>query len=207
MAARTGTAHVVTTTRKYKDRVYSTHLLRRSYREGGAVKDETLGNLSHLPDALVEIIRRSLQGETYVPLAQSFEIACSRAHGHVQAVATAMQRLGFASLVAAKRCRERDLVLAMVAARIVAPQTKLATTRWWHTTTLAEDFGVSEASEDDLYAAMDWLLQRQGNIEKKLAAWHLHTGGLVLYDLSSSYFEGVSCPLAKRGYSRDGKHG
>ena len=207
MPARTGTVHVVTTTRKYKDRVYRTHLLRRSYREGGTVKNETLGNLSHLPDAVVEIVRRSLQGETFVPLAQTFEIVGSRAHGHVQAVATTMQRLGFASLIASKPCRERDLVLAMVASRIVAPQTKLATTRWWHTTTLAEDFAVTDASEDDLYAAMDWLRQRQDTIEKNLAARHLSTGGLVLYDLSSSYFEGTSCPLAKRGYSRDGKHG
>jgi transposase len=207
MPARTGTAHVVTTTRKYKDQVYRTHLLRRSYREGGRVKNETLGNLSHLPDALVEIIRRSLQGETFVPLAQTFEISCSRAHGHVQAVAKALQRLGFASLIASKPCRERDLVLAMVASRIVAPHTKLATTRWWHTTTLAEDFGVADASEDDLYAAMDWLLQRQDTIQKKLAARHLGQGSLVLYDLSSSYFEGTTCPLAKRGYSRDGRRG
>jgi transposase len=207
MPARTGTAHVVTTTRKYKDRVYRTHLLRRSYREDGTVKNETLGNLSHLPDELVDIIRRSLQGETFVPVTQAFEITRSRAHGHIQAVETAMQRLGFASLIAAKPCRERDLVLAMVASRIVAPQTKLATTRWWQTTTLAEDFGVSDANESALYAAMDWLLQRQGTIEKKLAARHLSAGGLVLYDLSSSYFEGTTCPLAKRGYSRDGKHG
>jgi transposase len=196
-----------TTTRKYKDRVYRTHLLRRSYREGGAVKNETLGNLSHLPDALVEIIRRSLRGETFVPLAQTFEISASRAHGHVQAVAAAMRRLGFAALVASKPCRERDLVLAMVAARILAPHTKLATTRWWHTTTLAEDFGVAEATEDDLYAAMDWLLGRQGLIQKKLAARHLAADSLVLYDLSSSYFEGSTCPLGKFGYNRDGKKG
>src|SRR6202022_4678407 len=104
MATRNGTAHVVTTTRKYKDRVYRTHLLRRSYREDGTVKNETLGNLSHLPDALVEIIRRSLQGETFVPLTQTFEISRSRAHGHVEAVATTMQRLGLASLIASKTC-------------------------------------------------------------------------------------------------------
>ena len=207
MPTRTGIAHVVTTTRKYKDRVYRTHLLRRSYRESGTVKNETLGNLSHLPDALVEIIRRSLQGETFLPLAQTFEISRSRAHGHVQAVATAMQRVGLASLIASKPCRERDRVLAMVAARIVAPQTKLATTRWWHTTTLADDFGVADAGEDDLYAAMDWLLARQHTIEQKLAARHLGAGSLVLYDLSSSYFEGTTCPLAKLGYSRDGKRG
>ena len=207
MAARTGTAHVVTTIRKYKDRVYRTHLLRRSYREGGSVKNETLGNLSHLPDDLVEIVRRALQGETFVPLGQAFEVLRSPAHGHAQAVTTAMQRLGFASLIASKPCRERDLVLTMVAARILAPHTKLATTRWWHTTTLAEDFDVADANEDHLYAAMDWLLQRQNTIQKKLAARHLSAGGLVLYDLSSSYFEGTTCPLAQRGYNRDGKRG
>jgi len=207
MPARTGTAHVVTTTRKYKDQVYRTHLLRRSYREEGVVKNETLGNLSHLPDALIELIRRSLQGETFVPLGQAFEVVRSRSHGHVQAAALTMQRLGLAGLIASKPCRERELVLAMVASRIVAPHTKLATTRWWHTTTLAEDFGVANANEDDLYAAMDWLLARQGAIQKKLAARHLSAGGLVLYDLSSSYFEGSTCPLARIGYSRDGRHG
>jgi hypothetical protein len=207
MAARTGTAHVVTTTRKYKDRVYRTHLLRRSYREDGVVKNETLGNLSHLPEALIEIIRRSLQGESFVPVAQALEITQSRPHGQVQAVAAAMRQLDLATVIASKPSRERDLVLAMVAARIIAPQTKLATTRWWHTTTLAEDFGVAEASEDDLYAAMDWLLGRQDAIQKKLAARHLRAGSLVLYDLSSSYFEGTTCPLAKLGYSRDGKKG
>jgi len=207
MPARTGTAHVVTTTRKYKDQVYRTHLLRRSYREDGVVKNETLGNLSHLPDALIDIIRRSLQGESFVPLGQAFEVVRSRAHGPAQAVALTLQRLGFASVLGSKPCRERDLVLAMVASRILAPHTKLATTRWWHTTTLAEDFGVADASEDDLYAAMDWLLARQDTIQKKLAVRHLSEGGLVLYDLSSSYFEGSCCPLAKLGYSRDGKKG
>jgi transposase len=207
MAARTGTAHVVTTTRKYKNQIYRTHLLRRSYREGGVVKNETLGNLSHLPEHLIDIIRRSLQGEQFVPLAEAFEVTASRAHGTVQAVGVAMQRLGLASLIASKPCRERDRVLAMVAARIVAPHTKLATTRWWHTTTLAEEFGVVDADEDDLYAAMDWLLARQDKIEKKLAGRHLSEGGLVLYDLTSSYFEGTTCPLAKLGYNRDGKKG
>jgi transposase len=207
MPARTGTAHVVTTTRKYKDQVYRTHLLRRSYREDGVVKNETLGNLSHLPEPLFDIIRRSLQGENFVPAAQAFEVVRSQAHGHVQAVSMAMQRLDFAALLGTKPCRERERVLAMVAARILAPHTKLATTRWWHTTALAEDFGVADASEDDLYAAMDWLLVRQPAIQKKLAARHLRAGGLVLYDLSSSYFEGTCCPLAKLGYSRDGKKG
>lgn len=207
MAKRTGTAHVVTTTRNYKNQVYRTHLLRRSYREGGKVKNETLGNLSHLPDSLIDIVRRSLQGETFVPLDEAFEVVGSRSHGPVQAVAAAMQRLGFASLIATKASRERDLVRAMIAARIIAPHTKLATTRWWHTTTLAQDFGVADATEDELYAAMDWLLARQGRIQKKLAARHLQEDSLVLYDLSSSYFEGKTCPLARLGYSRDGKKG
>ena len=207
MSKRTGTAHVVTTTRKYKNRVYRTHLLRRSYREDGKVKNETLGNLSHLPKSLIDIIRRSLQGETFVPVASAFEVLDSRSHGPVQAVALAMQRLGFAALIASKPSRERDLVCAMVAARIIAPQTKLATTRWWHTTTLAEHFRVTDATEDELYVAMDWLLAGQSRIQKKLAARHLHEDSLVLYDLSSSYFEGKTCPLAQRGYSRDGKKG
>lgn len=184
-----------------------TVLLRESYREGAKVHKRTLANLSSWSLAQVEAMRAVLRGEELRPIAQCFEITASRSHGHVQAIIVAMQRLGFASLIAAKPGRERDLVLAMVAARILAPSPKLATTRWWHTTTLAEDCGVADASEDDLYAAMDWLLQRQERIQKKLAARHLHAGGLVLYDLSSSYFEGTTCPLAKRGYSRDGKHG
>ena len=207
MPARTGAAHVVTTTRTYKGKVYRTHLLRRSYREGGAVKNETLGNLSHLPEPLIEIIRRSLQGETFIAPGEAFEVIRSRAHGHVQAVAAAMQRLGLAALLGSKPSRERELVLAMVAARILAPHTKLATTRWWHTTTLAADFGVADANEDDLYAAMDWLLARQDTIQNKLSHRHLSDGALVLYDLSSSYFEGTTCPLAKLGHNRDGKKG
>ena len=180
-----------------------TVLLRESYREGRRVGKRTLANLSSLSAAQIEAIRAALRGEAWQPVAQSFVVTASRAHGHVHAVALTMQRLGFAALIATKPCRERDLVLAMVAARILAPHTKLATTRWWHTTTLAEDLGVVEATEDELYAAMDWLLERQARIEKKLAARHLRAGGLVLYDLSSSYFEGTTCPLARIGYSRD----
>lgn len=205
MSQRGGAVHVVTTRRHYKGRVYSSHLLRRSYREGNQVKNETLGNLSHLPESLIEVIRRALRGETFVALAERLEIVRSIAHGHVQAVRAAMQRLGFESLIASRASPERDRVCAMVAARILAPHTKLATTRWWHTTTLAEEYGVSEADEDDLYAAMDWLLERQGHIERKLAARHLQHGALALYDLTSSYFEGTHCPLAKIGHSRDGK--
>ena len=169
-------------------------LLRESYREGGRVRNRTLANLSHWPVAKIDALRALLRGQPVAAGAPavepSFEIIASRAHGPVHAVALAMQRLGLATVIAAKPCRERDLVLAMVAARIVAPHSKLATTRWWHTTTLAEDFGVAEANEDELYAAMDWLLARQDRIQQKLAARHLREDGLVLYDLSSSYFEG-----------------
>jgi hypothetical protein len=183
------------------------YLLRESFREGSKVRKRTLANLSALPDEQIFAIRAVLRGEKLHPVNELFEVIESRPHGHVEAVRVAMQRLGFESLVASRRCRERDLVCAMVAARIIAPQTKLATTRWWHTTTLAEDLGVADADEDNLYAAMDWLLERQGAIEKKLAARHLGEGSLVLYDLSSSYFEGIACPLAKLGYNRDGKKG
>ena len=131
MATRGGPVHVVTTSRSYKGRTYRTHLLRRSYREDGKVRNETLGNLSHLPDELIDVIRRSLKGERFVSAEDSFHVVVSKAHGHVLAVQTAMQRLGFAKLIDATPSRQRDLICAMVAARIVAPQTKLATTRCW----------------------------------------------------------------------------
>jgi hypothetical protein len=205
MSERGGAVHVVTTRRRYKGRVYATHLLRRSYREDGRVKNETLGNLSHLPESLIDVVRRSLRGETFVPMAARLEVLGARAHGHVQAVRLAMQRLGIESLIGSRPRPERERICALIAARVLAPHTKLATTRWWHTTTLAEEFGVSAADEDDLYAAMDWLLQRQPVIERKLAARHLGEGSLALYDLSSSCFEGTHCPLGRIGYNRDGK--
>ena len=183
------------------------YLLRESFREGAKVRKRTLANLSSLPDEQIFAIRAVLRGEKLHPVGELFEAIASRLHGHVQAVRVAMQRLGFESVLGSRRSRERDLVCAMAAARIISPHTKLATTRWWHTTTLAEEFEVTDADEDDLYAAMDWLLERQGAIEKKLAARHLGEGSLVLYDLSSSYFEGSTCPLAKLGHNRDGKKG
>jgi transposase len=184
-----------------------TYLLRESFREGKRVRKRTLANLSTLADEQIEAIRRVLRGEPLCAPAALFEIVGSRPHGHVQAVAVAMQRLQVERLLAARPSRERDVVCAMIAARVLAPHTKLATTRWWHTTTLADEFGVAQADEDDLYAAMDWLLAHQDTIQKKLAARHLADGGLVLYDLSSSYFEGTRCPLAKLGYNRDGRKG
>jgi transposase len=184
-----------------------TYLLRESYREGTRVRKRTLANLSSLSEGQIRALRAVLAGESMAPVGEQFKVLASRPHGAVQAVRVAMQRLGIEALIASRPSPVRTLVCAMVAARIVAPHTKLATTRWWHTSTLAEEFGVSEADEDDLYAAMDWLLEQQGAIQKKLAARHLSAGGLVLYDLSSSYFEGSHCPLARIGYNRDGKRG
>jgi transposase len=182
-------------------------LLRESYREGGKVKKRTLANLSSLPADQIEAIRAVLRGDKLAPVAEAFTIVEAQPHGHVQAVMAAMKQLGMAELIASQPDARRDRVLAMLAARILSPHTKLATTRWWQQSTLAQEFGVTKADEDDLYEAMDWLLARQDRIQKKLAARHLKAGGLVLYDLSSSYFEGKQCPLAKRGYSRDRKSG
>ncbi len=184
-----------------------TILLRESYRDGDKVKKRTIGNISSLSMDKVELIRRVLRGDSLVPVTGLFENSSSFHHGHVKAVHMAMKRLGIDRLIASRPSRERDLVLAMVAARIVDPNSKLATTRWWKNTTLPEMFGVTDAAEDELYSAMDWLQARQGGIEKKLAARHLQEGGMVLYDLSSSYVEGTHCPLAARGYNRDGKQG
>ena len=182
-------------------------LLREGYREHGKVKNRTLANLSHWSPEKVDLLRRVLRDERLAPVDQLFEVVTSSHHGQVQAVRTAMQRLDFERLIASRPSRERSLVTAMVAARILQPHSKLATTRWWHVTTLPEILGVGDATEDDLYEAMDWLLARQERIEKKLAARHLRENGLVLYDLTSSYFEGTTCPLAALGHNRDGKKG
>ena len=198
--------HVVTTRRHYKDRVYETHLLRRSYREGGKVRNETLANLSHLPGEVLEVIRRALKGEELVAAGESFEVARSLPHGHVAAVWAQARRVGFPDLLG-PRCRERDLAVALVVARVCRPASKLATTRWWVDTTLAADLEVAGASTDEVYAAMDWLAGRQPDIEAALARRHLRSGGLAYFDLSSSWMEGHCCPLAARGYSRDHKAG
>ena len=184
-----------------------TVLLRESYRDGKTVKKRTLANLSALPAEQIELIRQVLRGEKLVAPASLFEIDASRHHGHVQAVWLAMQRLGLAQLLSTRPCAERQRVLAMIAARILSPNSKLATTRWWDTTTLPELFELDACDEQALYAAMDWLLERQDAIQGKLAQRHLQPGDLVLYDLSSSYFEGSTCELAALGYNRDGKRG
>lgn len=207
MNAKNRGVHVVTTSRSYKGKIYRNHLLRRSYRENGKVKKKTVANLTRLGDGIVELIRRALHGEDMVPANELFDVLRSPHHGHVDAVLTAVKRLGLETLIASRPSRERDLVIAMVVARILEPQSKLATTKWWGTTTLPEMLEVGDATEDDLYAAMDWILKQQGRIEKKLAARHLSNDSMVLYDLTSSYFEGITCPLAALGYPRDGISG
>ena len=184
-------------------------LLRESYREGGKVRKRTVGNISNLPMGQIESIRRVLKGQHLVSTDELFEIVenGSPDHGNVEAVMTAMTKLGFDRLLCSRSSRQRDLIVAMVAARILKPQSKLATTRAWSETTLTDVLGIGHPDEQELYEAMDWLLERQDDIEKKLASRHLKEGSLALYDLTSSYFEGVTCPLAARGHNRDGKKG
>jgi hypothetical protein len=182
-------------------------LLRESYRRGSRVLKRTLANLSEWPPAKIQAFRRLLRDEPLLPPAQLFQIERSLPHGHVQAVLGLMRKLGVDTLLGAKRSRARDLALAMIAERLVAPVSKLATTRLWHSSTLAEELGVGEAREDELYAALDWLLERQAAIEAKLAARHLQPGACALYDVSSSYYYGQHCPLARYGHDRDGKRG
>jgi hypothetical protein len=188
-------------------REYRQVLLRRSYRNAaGKPSKETLANLSSLPDPAVHALRLALAGKTLVDVDQAFEIERSVAHGHVAAVHAMAARLKFGELLG-PRCRERDLAYALILSRAVAPASKLSTIRWWADTSVGADLDVADARSDEVYASMDWLLARQEQIEKTLAARHLQPGGMALFDLSSTWMEGKSCPLTKFGYSRDGKRG
>lgn len=203
----TGAIHVVTNRRQGKHREYVTHLLRRSWREGGKVRNETVGNISHLPEEVVELVRLALRGERFVGFDERFAIERSVPAGHVEALLTMARHLELARLIDRRASRERALCLAMVLQRVIAPRSKLAMTRTFGQSTLASELSVEGADEDELYLALDWLLERQERIEAALARRHLGEGTLVLYDVSSSYFEGRSCPLAQHGYSRDRKPG
>ncbi len=182
-------------------------LLRESVRQGKKILKRTVANLSSLSIEQAQAIRRILKGEQLVRPEAHFDILSSRAHGHVDAVLLAIRRLGLDKLIASRRCKERDLIIAMIASRILGPESKLSLSRSWENTTLGDLLGVEGADEDVLYAAMDWLYERQERIEQRLAERHLQAGARVLYDLSSSYFEGKQCPLAARGYCRDQKKG
>lgn len=187
------------------------YLLRESYRENGKVKNRTLANLSKLPPEQIELLRRVLKGEALLGVDDALEIAASLPHGHVAAVVGTLKKLGVPALLDRRRSPERQRVLAMIAARVLAPGSKLATARGLGeeaaTSTLGESLALGSLDADDLYDAMDWLLSRQAHIESELARRHLGSGVLVLYDVTSTYFEGRTCPLAQFGYSRDGKRG
>lgn len=202
--------HVVTTRRQHGEKVYETHLLRRSYREDGKVKNQTLANLSHLPPQALVAVKATLRGQVLVGADEAVEISRSLPHGHVAAVVEQAHALGLPGLLGPAG-RARDLAFALIVARVCRPASKLATTRWWADTTLAHDLGVADASTDEVYAALDWLVSRQDAIEAKLARKHLtgeaNPDRLALFDLSSSWVTGRCCPLAARGYSRDGKKG
>jgi hypothetical protein len=215
MPKRGGAVHVTSHRRHYvgkdgRETTYETHLLRRSWREDGRVRNETVANLSHLPGELIELISRSLKGEAFVPASAAATVTRSLPHGHLAAVWAQAKALGFPALLGPAG-PHRDLALALIVSRVIRPGSKLATTGWWADTTLGADLGIAGASTDEVYAAMDWLQARQDSIQATLAARHLAPGanpaGMALFDLSSSWLEGSHCPLAARGYSRDGKKG
>jgi hypothetical protein len=185
------------------------YLLRRSYRdERGRPRNETLANLSALPDHVIEALGKMLRGATLVDAEAAFEVERSVPHGNVAAAHVMASGLGLAGLLGPP-CRERDIAYALIVSRAVRPESKLSTARWWQAgdTTLGADLSVADASTDEIYAAMDWLVSRQRQIEKQLAARHLSPGGIAMYDLSSSWVEGSCCELAAFGHSRDGKRG
>jgi transposase len=182
-------------------------LLRESFREGDKVHKRTLVNLTKWPEHIVDGLRSLLKGTPLIAAEQQFAIQQSLPHGHVRAVLDFIQHLGLDKMIAPLRSRERDLVMAMIAERIIDPCSKLATTRAWHSTTLSQELDVCDADEDELYSAMDWLLKHQRSIENSLARRHLQNGSMVLYDVSSSYYEGHCCPLAQFGHNRDEKIG
>jgi transposase len=187
--------------------VYTSYLLRRSYREGGKVRHENLGNLSHLAPEIIDAVRKMLAGRALVDLDERFQIESSRPHGHVAAVLHVLRELDLERLLSREQSRERDLAVAMICQLLIAPASKLSMTRRFSQTTLAEELSLGEVTEAELLETMDWLLSRQQRIERTLARRHLSEGGFVLYDLSSSYLEGRCCPLAALGHNRDGKKG
>lgn len=182
-------------------------LLREAWREGKKIRKRTIANLTSWPDEKIDALRRLLRDDKLIAAERAIVIERSIPHGHVEAVLTAIRKSGLETMICSRRCREADLVIAMIAERLLDPCSKLATTRLWHTTTLADELGVAQADEDDLYAALDWLFAKQPRIEKNLAGRHLTEGATVLYDVTSSYYEGQTCSLAKFGHNRDGKKG
>jgi hypothetical protein len=216
MTRNSGKVHVVRVKKtgyvdkQGRERDYSSAYLRRTYRDGGKVKNETVANISALPNHVIDLIDAGLKGQQLVPAAQAVTITASLPHGHVAAAHAMAKKLGLPALLGPAG-RQRDLALALIISRVVRPGSKLSTLAWWADTTLGADLGVAGASTDDIYAAMDWLAGRQDAIEAELARRHLapqaNPARMALFDLSSSWLEGTRCPLAARGYSRDGKKG
>ena len=215
MGKQSGAVHVVRVRKSHVDkggvrRDYQSAYLRRTFREGGKVRNETVANLSALPAHLVDWVEAGLKGKSLVPADQAATITASVPHGHVAAVSAQANTLGLPALLGPAG-RVRDLALALIISRVIRPASKLATASWWDDTTLGVDLEVAGASTDEVYACMDWLLDHQDAIEAKLAQRHLagpaNPSRMALFDLSSSWMEGSHCPLAKRGYSRDGKKG
>ena len=215
MPRKQGRVHVVRVRKTHVDkqgrrREYTSAYLRRTYRDGAAVRNETVANLSMLPAEAVDAIEATLKGQTLVPAGSEFTIVRSLPHGHVAAVAAMARQLGLPALLGPAG-RRRDIVLALIVSRVLRPKSKLSTLAWWPDTTLGVDLGVAGACTDEVYAAMDWLAGRQEAIESKLAAKHLapevNPGRMALFDLTSAWVTGRCCELAARGYSRDGKKG
>src|ERR1700678_513051 len=216
MTGGSGKVHVVRVSKTgYVDKQgrrkdYSSAYLRRTYRDGGTVKNETVANLSALPDHVIDLIDAGLKGQQLVPAAGAVTITGSRPHGHAAAVHAMAARLGLPALLGPAG-RHRDLALALIISRVIQPGSKLSTLTWWADTTLGADLGVADASTDDIYAAMDWLGGRQDAIQARLAARHPapapNPQRVALLQLASSWIEGSHCPLAARGYSRDGRKG
>ena len=211
MATRSGALHVATTSRRYKGKLYQTHLLRRTYRQDGKVKHQTVGNISHLPVELIDTIRRYLRGELPAASEGQFQILRTLPHGHVAAVLATIRHLGLEDLIGSRPSIQRTLVTAMIVSRVIEPHSKLATSRGLQeqsaTSSLFLELGLKLDSDRELYQAMDWLLQRQAHIEEKLAKKHLQDGSPILYDMSSSYYTGTHCSLAMFGHNRDGANG
>jgi Transposase DDE domain len=211
MSRASGAVHVTTQRRHYmgkdgRERVYETHLLRRSWREGGKIRNETVANLSHLPPEAIAAVRAVLAGKSLVEADGAVQVERALPHGHAAAVHAMARKLGFPGLLGPPG-PDRDRAYALVISRVLHPGSKLSTLAWWGDVTLGPDLGVAGASTDEVYAAMDWLISRQDDIETRLARRHLREGGIAMFDLSSSWVEGSRCELAAHGYSRDGKRG
>ncbi len=211
MSKRDGPVHVATINSIHHGKVYQTHLLRRTYRDGSQVRHETLGNISHLPPYIIDMIKGALRGETYIPASEAFNVISSLPHGHVAAILGTLRKLDMERMLATRPSQQRDLAVAMIVSQVIDPGSELATSRGFRDqtrfTSLGETLGLGLVDEDDLYAAIDWLVMRQHDIERKLAKRHLSNGSLVLYDVTSTYYTGRHCSLAKFGHNRDRKKG